>query len=210
MSTYAIIGSGNIGGTLARLLTARGHEVILANSRGPETLADLVAELGHGASAATASDAVAAADVVIEAIPFGKLGTLADLPWENKVLLSAANFYAGRDAGDVDLEGLTHGAYTAKAIPGARVAKVFNTIYYVHLGSQGDTDKPLEERRALPYVADDEEAGRVAAALAEELGFAPLNLGGLGEGRGANEPDGALYNKNLTLAEAQEIWASLG
>jgi predicted dinucleotide-binding enzyme len=168
---------------------------------GPDSLADAVKELGERASAAKVSQTVERADVVVEAIPFGALDSLAGLPWEGKVLLSASNYYADRD-GSIDLDGRTQAEYTASVVEGARVAKIFNTIYFEHLRTQGDPDRSLAKRRVLPFVADDSQAARAATELALELGFGPLFLGGLEATRGLAEPGDKLYNKEITLAQA--------
>jgi hypothetical protein len=199
-----IIGSGNIGGTLAGLLTAAGHEVVVANSRGPESLRELVARLGPKASAASAPEAARLGDVVIEAIPFGKLDTLPRAELEGKVLITASNYYPGRD-GEIDLGGLTQSEYLQGLLPGTHIAKAFNTIYWEHLRVEGDTAKALAERRVLPFAASDAQAESVARQFIEELGFGPLFLGDLAQVRGLSEPNDALYNKQMTLAEAQEV-----
>ena len=132
-----IIGSGNIGGTLARLLLKAGHEVVVANSRGPETLSGLVAQLGPGASAATVEEAARMGEVVIEAIPFGKVDSLPRAELDGEVLISASNYYPRRD-GDIDLGGLTQSEYLHSLLPKTHIAKAFNTIYWEHLGAEGD------------------------------------------------------------------------
>jgi len=202
-----IIGSGNIGGTLAGLLVDAGYEVLLANSRGPESLAALVEQLGPRAAAVTVREASRDGDIVIEAIPFGKLHSLPRAELEGKVLLTASNYYPGRD-GEIDLGGLTQSEYLHDLVPTTHLAKVFNTIYWEHLRVEGDTHKPLAERRALPFVATDDQAESVARQLIEELGFGPLFLGELPKARGVSEPGGTLYNKQLTLAQAERLITS--
>ncbi len=202
-----IIGSGHIGGTLARLLIQAGHDVVIANSRGPASLGELVAELGPRASAATAPEAARQGDIVIEAVPFGKLSTLPRAELAGKLLITASNYYPGRD-GEIDLAGLTQSELLQRLLPDTHIAKVFNTIYWEHLRVEGDTDKPLPERRVLPFVASDARAEHVARELIEELGFGPLYLGELAQARGLSEPGGALYNKQLTLAQAEQVVAA--
>jgi predicted dinucleotide-binding enzyme len=199
-----IIGAGHIGGTLAGLLTRAGHEVILANSRGSETLREQVEELGQRATAATATEAAEQGEIVIEAVPFGKLSELPHEQLKGKVLLTASNHYPSRD-GAIDLKGLTQSEYLQRLLPETPLAKVFNTIYWEHLRDQGDTSKPLEERRVLPFVASNKQAEDVARTLIEELGFGPLFLGDLPMARGLSETDDRLYNKQLSLAEARAM-----
>jgi predicted dinucleotide-binding enzyme len=199
-----IIGTGNIGGTLAGLLIEVGHEVLLANSRGPESLADMVAKLGSRASAGSVGTVAQEADIVIEAIPFGKLHTLPRSELDGKILITAANYYPGRD-GEIDLEGATQSEYLQGFLPKTRIAKAFNTIYFEHLRTEGDTEKPLDARRVLPFAASDKTAEDGARELIEELGFGPLFLGDLAAARGLSETNDLLYNKQLTLAEARRI-----
>ena len=201
--TIGIIGSGNIGGTLAGLLVGAGYRVFLSNSRGPESLVDLATELGPTALAATAAGAAAQSDLVIEAVPFGRLDELPKPELEGKILVSAANYYPGRD-GAINLGGLTQSEYLQGLLPGTRVAKAFNTIHFEHLRTQGDVSKPPEERRVLPYAADDSDTAEAVRALIASLGFGPLYLGPLAAARGISETDGLLYNRDLTLAEARE------
>lgn len=199
-----IIGTGNIGGTLAGLLMKTGHEVLLANSRGPESLVDMVAKLGSGASAGSVADVAQKTDIVIEAIPFGKLPTLPRPELDGKILITAANYYPKRD-GEIDLKGATQSEYIRRLLPKTHIAKAFNTIYFEHLRTEGDPEKPPEARRVLPFAASDKIAEDAARELIEELGFGPLFLGDLPAARGISETNDLLYNKQLTLAEARRI-----
>src|SRR6187402_2873830 len=97
MTTFGIIGSGQIGSNVARAVIAHGHDVVLSNSRGPETLAGLVAELGPSARAATVEEAAAAGDIVLVAIPFNAYETIPAEPLAGKVVLDANNYYFERD-----------------------------------------------------------------------------------------------------------------
>ena len=201
-----IIGAGNIGGTLAGLFLTAGHDVVIANSRGPESLGELVAELGSGASAASVEEVAGTSDVIVEAIPFGKVHTLPAAELAGKVLITASNYYPGRD-GEIDLGELSQSEYLQKLLPETHIAKVFNTIYWEHLRVQGDTAKALADRRVLPFAASDATAESVARELIEELGFGPLFLGDLAQTSGISEPEGLLYNKQLTLAQAEPMIA---
>ena len=140
-----IIGAGNIGGTLAELFARVGHKVALSNSRGPETLADKVAELGENVTAMTAEDAAAFGDLVLEAVPFGKYRDLpADL-LHGKVVMSASNYYPNRD-GEMDFHGLTQTGLVAEHLPGARVVKAFNAIFWQHLRDRHAPEPPRPGR----------------------------------------------------------------
>jgi predicted dinucleotide-binding enzyme len=201
-----IIGAGNIGATAARLLVRAGHRIAIANSRDPETLAPLVAELGDGARAATVEEAADFGDVVLEAVPFGRLRELPADRLAGKVVIDAANFYPRRD-GELDLGGRTHSEVVAEHLRGARVVKAFNTIYFRRLAEGGRPEAPLGERLAIFLASDDEEAKRVVAGLIEEIGFAPVDTGGLREGGRRQEPGSDIYNQPLTGAEAREALA---
>ena len=144
--------------------------------------------------------------MVIEAIPFGKVHTLPRAELDGKVLITAANYYPGRD-GEIDLQGLTESEYLHRLLPNTHIAKAFNTIYWEHLRVEGDTSKPAQERRVLPFAASDSKAESVARQIIEELGFGALFLGDLASVRGQSEPDGRLYNKQITLAQAQSMLA---
>ncbi len=201
-----IIGAGNIGATLAGLFAKAGHEVALSNSRGPETLQDLVADLNKNAEgevqAMTAEDAAASGDIVIEAIPFGHYRDLPKEELEGKTLISASNYYPGRD-GEMEFNGHTQTGLIASYLSGTSVVKAFNTIYWEHLRDQGDTSKPIDERRVIFLAGDDAAAKREVADLVKEVGFGPFNTGALSES-GVQEPGADIYNTDMTVAEARE------
>lgn len=201
-----IIGSGNIGGTLAQLFVNAGHEVAIGNSRGPESLAELVQKLGAQAHAATAEEAATFGDVVVEAIPFGRYRDLPAQQLAGKILVSASNYYPQRD-GEIALQGRAQSELVAEYVRGARVVKAFNTIWYQHLQHKGDTSKSLAERRIIPISGDDEAAKQTVADLIAEIGFAPLDMGSLHDST-RQEPDSPIYNKDVTLAEAQTLLKS--
>ena len=198
-----VIGSGNIGANAARLFAEAGHEVAIANSRGPETLRELVAELGPNARAATVEEAAAFGEVVMEAIPFGRYEDLPGEALSGKIFISASNYYPGRD-GEMDLGGLAQTEAVARHLPESRVVKAFNTIYYKRLANEGRPEAPIEERLAIFVAGDDAEAKRVVSGLIEEVGFAPVDTGTLAQSR-VQEPGAEIYNNPLTAAEAREM-----
>jgi predicted dinucleotide-binding enzyme len=178
-----IIGAGNIGGTLTRRLSELGHEVSVANSRGPETLSELAAETG--ATAATNGDAVRGADLVIVTIPQSKVPDLpsdlfAQVP-DDVVVIDTGNYYPRERDGRIDAieEGTPESRWVSQQL-GRPVVKAFNNIYADHLGGKG---RPAgsEGRIALPVAGDDEAAKRVVMGLVDELGFDPVDAGGLDE-----------------------------
>jgi 8-hydroxy-5-deazaflavin:NADPH oxidoreductase len=203
-----IIGAGHIGANAARLFVKAGHEVAIGNSREPRTLESLVRELGPSARAVTAAEAAAFGDVVLEAIPFGRHPDLPAAQLAGKIVITAANYYAGRD-GQIDLGGLSSSELTARHLPGARVVKAFNTIYWLHLRDEADTSRPLDERRAVFLAGDDPEAKAVVAALIEEIGFAPIDTGTLREGGRRQEPGTPVYNRSVRAAEARSLLGPL-
>jgi 8-hydroxy-5-deazaflavin:NADPH oxidoreductase len=173
-----IIGSGNIGGTLTRRLRALGHDVMVGNSRGPEAVAPLAADTG--ATAGTARQAAESGDLVVIAVP---LRAVPDLPAEamrGKVVVDADNYYPGRDGriGPLDDGSMTSSRWTAEQLPGATVVKAFNTIPAGHLMSRGSPSGD-PTRIALPVASDDADAKSTVMALVGELGFDPVDAGGL-------------------------------
>jgi 8-hydroxy-5-deazaflavin:NADPH oxidoreductase len=201
-----IIGAGNIGATAAKLWLKAGHSVAISNSRGPETLQNLIKELGSHAKAVTPEEAAQFGEVVLEAIPFGRYASLPAKELEDKILISAANYYPQRD-GMIDLGGSSQTEFVAKQLPGVRVVKAFNTIYYQHLATMGDTALPLDERIAIYLAGDDAEAKSVVAKLIEDMGFAPIDIGSLHDSK-RQEPGAAVYNNPVKAKEARALLAN--
>jgi predicted dinucleotide-binding enzyme len=202
-----IIGSGSIGANAARLFVRAGHEVALSNSRGGEGLEALVAELGPKAQATTIEEAARFGEVVLFAIPFGKFRTLPAEGFKGKVVVDAGNYYPQRDGNfeELDREVTTSSELMASHLKGARLVKGFNTIWFEHLATQGDTNLPLEERRAIFIAGDDSQAKEVVARLIEDIGFAAVDTGFLHEGGTRQQPGTAVYNKELTAREAADV-----
>ncbi|HCF29616.1 MAG TPA: NADP oxidoreductase [Cyanobacteria bacterium UBA11049] len=200
-----IIGAGSIGANAARLFTRAGHEVALSNSRPPESLKELIAELGEKARAKTIEEAAQFGDVVLVAIPFGKYKTLVANAFSNKVVVDATNYYPTRDGNypELDNQQTTSSEMLASHLEKARLVKGFNTIYYQHLASQGNVSLPLAERRAIFIASNDSQAKAVVSKLIEEIGFAAVDTGTLPEGGRWQQPGSAIYNKTLTGKEAQ-------
>ena len=182
MTTIGFIGSGNIGGTLAKLFAAQGHDVVISNSRGPETLADLVAEIGDRARAATATEAAEAGDVVVVSIPFLAVETVPVAPLAGKVVIDTNNYYWERDGHVVDIdEGRSTPSEVLQAhLPQSQVVKLFNAIHSDHLATQGvPTGTP--GRRALPMAGDNAAAMDTVAALTDEIGYDVVDCGTLAD-----------------------------
>lgn len=202
-----IVGSGNIGATAARLFVRAGHEVALSNSRGPETLRDLVAGLGEQAKAVTIEEAAEFGEIVVVAIPFGKYQTLPASAFDNKIVIDAGNYYPQRDGQFAELNNgeTTSSELMSAHLKGARLVKAFNTIYYVHLAEQGNTNLPLKDRRVIFIAGDDSGAKETVARLIEEIGFAAVDTGFLHEGGQRQQPDAPIYNKTLNVKEANDL-----
>jgi predicted dinucleotide-binding enzyme len=183
MTTWGFIGSGNIGSTVARLAVAAGHDVVLSNSRGPETLADLVAGLGAHARAATPQEAAAAGDVVVVTIPLRNYRDVPTWPLRGKVVIDTMNYYPGRDGRIVELddESTTTSELLQAHLPESQVVKAFNNIHYSHLAALA-RPAGAEDRSALAIAGDDEAAKATVRALLDEIGYDTLDLGPLSEG----------------------------
>lgn len=202
-----IVGSGNIGGTAARLFAGAGHEVAVSNSRGPESLGPLVASIGGKTRAATVEDAVAFGDVVLLALPWRDREELAPAGFAGKIVIDATNPYTAT-GGLQDLGASSSSEEMAKQLPGARLVKAFNTIYFKHLETLGRSDLPLGERHAIFLAGDDAEAKATVARMIEDIGFAPVDTGSLAKGGRRQQPGTDIYNKPMTAAEARKILAA--
>jgi predicted dinucleotide-binding enzyme len=189
-----IIGAGNIGGTLTRRLTALGHTVSVANSRGPETLKDLARETG--AKPVTVTEAARAGELVIVTIPMKNLSKLPRKlfqgTFENVVVVDTNNYYPRQRDGRIQAieEGLPESRYVEQQL-GRPVIKAFNNIYAEHLMKLG---KPAGAggRIALPLAGDDEKAKSLVMKIVDELGFDPVDAGGLDDSW-RQQPDTPVY-----------------
>ncbi|HET9181720.1 MAG TPA: NADPH-dependent F420 reductase [Candidatus Angelobacter sp.] len=205
----AILGSGRIGAVAARLFVAAGHEIAIANSRGPESLRGLVAELGPRAQAMTITDAARFGEVVLLAVPWHMEEALpAPEVLRGKIVMDAMNPY-NPAGGFFDLGESTSSEIVLRRMPAARLVKAFNTIYYEHLATRGRKDAPMEDRHAIYIAGDEPEAKQIVARLIREIGFAPVDTGSLREGGRLQQPDSAIYNETYTAREAAKIMASL-
>lgn len=217
MTTVGFIGSGNIGATVARLAVAAGYGVVVSNSRGPETLAGLVTELGPHARAATAAEAAEAGEFVVVSVPFK---AHRDLPVEQlagKVVLDTNNYYPQRDGRFAELdEGTTTSAELEQRHLGtARLVKVFNNIHFRHLAALA-RPAGTADRTALPVASDDAEATKIATAFLDAIGYDTVEVGPLSESW-RFEPDTPVYgnpygsfdNPDGTPASAADVQAAV-
>src|SRR3954465_15480784 len=172
MTTIGLIGSGHIGGTVARLAVDAGHDVVLSNSRGPETLTDLVAELGPRARAATPAEAAEAGDVVVVTIPLRAYREVPVEPLRGKVVIDTNNYYPQRDGhiAELDDESTTSSELLQAHLPESRVVKAFNNLNFGHLGTlQRPAGSP--ERSVLPIAGDDEAAKQTVTDFLDARGY---------------------------------------
>ena len=202
-----ILGAGNIGATLARHLVGVGHEVAIANSRGPATLAGLAEQLGPQGRAATAEEAALFGRLVIVAIPFGRYRELPADRLAGKVVVDTTNYYPDRDG---ELDALRRGNTTssemlAQHIPDGRLVKAFNTIYWEQLRDR--TPVRGAGRRAIPIAGDDAEAKQVVVHLLDELGFDAVDAGPLADGGRKLQPGSAVYNVPYTRDDGERALA---
>ena len=193
MTTWGLIGSGNIGSAVARLAVAAGHDVVLSNSRGPETLADLVAELGPRARAATPAEAAEAGDVVVVTIPLKAYRSVPVEPLVGKVVIDTNNYYAARDDHFAELDdgSTTSSELLQQHLPESRVVKALNNINFRHLA---ELARPAgsADRSVLAIAGDDADAKLLVSGLLDSLGYDTLDAGPLREGR-RFQPDTPAY-----------------
>lgn len=196
MKSIGIIGAGNIGRAIATALSGKGIAATLSNSRGPDSLAEIVASLGSSITAGTREDA-ASKDIVFVAVNWSKLqGAMARLPaWDGRIVVDANNPIEAPLFKPADLNGRVSSDVFAELVPGARVVKAFN-----HLLPALVSGDPTSEggRRVLFYSGDDAGAKAEVGALIDQLGFFGIDLGSLAVGGGlAQFPGGPLPALNL-------------
>ncbi|MFL6410848.1 MAG: NADPH-dependent F420 reductase [Nitrososphaeraceae archaeon] len=198
-----IIGSGNIGGTTARLFVNAGHVVAISNSRGPESLTSLVNSIGANIRAKKVEDAVKFGEVILLAIPWRRRQELLSVSelFDGKIVIDAMNPYS-ENFEVIDLGNSTSSEEVLKQIPDSRLVKAFNTIYYEHLRTKGNPNAPREDRFAIFVAGDDLEAKATVSKLIEDIGFAPVDTGSLREGGRKQQPGSPIYNNPMTAKVA--------
>lgn len=207
MTTLGFIGAGNIGTNVARAAIAAGHDVVVSNSRGPETLAELVRELGPQARAATTEEAAAAGEMVLVAIPLKSIGDIPAAPLAGKVVLDANNYYPERDGRieRLDANEATTSELLQEHLADSHVVKVFNNIYAAQIPTDG-SPAGTPDRRALPIAGDDEGAKADVVSLLDGLGYDAVDLGPLSESWRV-ERDTLAYGKRTTADELRDLVA---
>lgn len=183
MTTIGFIGAGHIGGTLAQLAITHGYDVVVSNSRGPETLTDLVDQLGDCARAATAAEAAEAGDVVVVSIPTKNIADVPVEPLAGKVVIDTNNYYPQRDGQipALDDESTTVSELLQNHLPESHVVKAFNHIAFSDLATQG-LPAGTANRRALAVAGDDHEARVAVSQVIDQFGFDAVDAGALSDG----------------------------
>jgi predicted dinucleotide-binding enzyme len=196
-----IIGAGRIGHALAVRFAGAGHEVMLSNSRGPDTLDEVVASIEGDVRAGTVADAARFGDLVAVAIPTQAIRELPPEPFAGKLVIDANNYYPEPDwrLPELDADEVTSSELLASLLPGATVVKAFNTIYFGRLLDENRPELDPEERLAIPIAGDDADAKRTVADLIDQIGFTAVDAGTLAETR-RQQPGAPLY---LAYAEAR-------
>ncbi|WP_109477904.1 NAD(P)-binding domain-containing protein [Paraburkholderia sp. C35] len=191
------VGAAYLAQAYSKHLLRSGHSVVFSNRRGPESLANLMSAFGTQASAASV-EAAAEADVVVLALPWTQLRSLQqrNIDWSGRIVVDATNAllsYAP-DFRRADLGGRTSSEIVADMLPGARIVKTLNTLYYKVLERD-----PAEAggRRVMFLSGDDEKAKKVVSAILSSTGFCPVDLGGLAEGGRIQQFGAPLAGPNL-------------
>lgn len=183
MTTIGLIGAGHIGSQVARLAVANGYNVVLSNSRGPDTLADLVKELGPKARAATPTEAATAGDIVVVTVPLRNYRSVPVEPLAGKVVIDTNNYYPQRDGHipELDDESTTTAELLQAHLPKSKVVKAFNHIYAAELTTHGQP-AGTPNRRARLIAGNDQGAKARVTKLLDEFGFDTVDAGPLKEG----------------------------
>ena len=183
MKTLGLIGAGHIGSQVARLAVAHGYRVVISNSRGPETLADLVKELGPSARAATPEEAAKAGDIVVVSVPLKAYRSVPVEPLAGKIVIDTNNYYPQRDGHipELDNESTTTAELLQAHLPTSKVVKAFNHIYAAELTTHGQP-AGTPNRRALVIAGDDASAKVTVTKLLDAFGFDTVDAGPLREG----------------------------
>jgi 8-hydroxy-5-deazaflavin:NADPH oxidoreductase len=182
MTTLGTIGSGRIGGTVAKLAAGAGYDVVLSNSRGPETLKELVDQIGPRARAATPTEVAQVADLVLVSVPLRAYQSVPVEPLAGKVVMDTNNYYPGRDGHIAALDdgSATSSGLLQRHLPDAKVVKVFNNILFTHIANLA-RPAGAPDRSALAIAGDDAEAKATVAAFLDEIGWDAVDAGTLAD-----------------------------
>ncbi len=192
--TIGIIGAGNIGKTVAAHLVKNGYSVKISNSKHPDSLKEIIVQLGNGATAVTAAEA-AEADIVFLALPWIQVKTLTQIAnWNNMIVIDATNHFITSDMQVADLGNRTSSEVVQDYLPGARIVKAFNTLYFKILEANPVV---ANGHRVLFVSGDDKEAKVHVSEMIKDIGFAPVDLGSLSVGGKLQQAKGALSLVNF-------------
>ena len=208
MTTIGFIGSGNIGGAVAGLAVATGHTVVLSNSRGPETLQGLVADLGPNASADSRTGAAERGEIVVVSIPLHSYREVPVEPLAGKIVIDTNNYYWQRDGHIAELDDgtTTSAGLLQDHLPTSRVVKAFNHIRSTELPVDG-TPPGTPGRRALAIAGDDDAAKKVVTGLLDSFGYDVVDAGSLSDSW-RFEPGQPAYGPTFTSAAMTEALAA--
>jgi 8-hydroxy-5-deazaflavin:NADPH oxidoreductase len=208
MTTIGLIGAGHIGSQVARLAVAHGYRVVISNSRGPETLAALVAELGANARAATVAEAAKAGDLVVVTMPLKNYRQTPVEPLAGKVVIDTNNYYPQRDGHipELDDESTTSSELLQAHLKTSKVVKSFNHIAAGQLTTDGQPAGSMN-RRAMVVAGDDADAKATVSRIVDQFGFDPVDAGPLKEGWRI-QPDTPGYAVRRTAAELRRDLAA--
>jgi 8-hydroxy-5-deazaflavin:NADPH oxidoreductase len=183
VTTIGLIGAGHIGSQIARLAILSGYNVVISNSRGPDTLSALVSELGPKARAATAAEAAKAGDLVVVTVPLKNYRSVPVEPLAGKIVIDTNNYYPERDGHipELDNESTTTAELLQAHLPASMVVKAFNHIYAAALTTDSQP-AGTKDRRALVIAGDDPAAKATVTRLLDQFGFDTVDAGPLSEG----------------------------
>jgi predicted dinucleotide-binding enzyme len=198
LRTIGIIGAGRIAQSIARLLLRNGYQVFISNSRESSSLKSIIDTLGDGAIAVTGKEA-AEKEIVILALPWNSLSAVTALTdWKGKLVIDATNHFVNHTPPMqlADLGEKSSSEVTASFVPGARLVKAFNTLYFELLAQD-----PVDSggNRVLFISGDDGEVKKIVSELIVSVGFVALDLGSLRTGGRLQQAGGSLAGKNLIL-----------
>ncbi|MEU0075995.1 NAD(P)-binding domain-containing protein [Streptomyces sp. NPDC006332] len=201
--TLGLIGTGMIGSGLARLAVAADLNVVLSNSRGPETLTELVAELGNRARAATPAEAALAGDLVVATIPLSAYAQLPVAELAGKTVIDTLNYYPERDGhiAELDTNDVTSSELVQRHLVDSHVVKAFNNIDFGRLATSA-RPAGAPDRSALPIAGDDEAAKSQVAQLLDILGYDAVDIGSLADSW-RSAPNTPLYGQPYTPAQPE-------
>ena len=202
----AVIGTGHIGSTLARHFVAANHEVAVSNSRGPESLGELVGELGPLARALSAAEAAEFGELAVVSVPLVRYRSVPTAGLDGKVVIDTMNYYPARDGqiAELDSDQTTSSEMLAAHLSRSRVVKAFNTINWERL-RDGGRPAGSTDRIALAYSGDDVAAKPIVGLLIDEIGFDGVDVGSLAVGGRRQQPGGPLFTADLSADELRQL-----